>query len=270
MHRLRIIVLVSFCCTNAWAQTSKPSSCHCPAMTKTGKGIIYTAIGFHRVFFTKSNIHFHDNKTGDYDFTLHKVKAKDDNDFHVGKGSEPPQYSVRLGYYFKNQKGLGIELSFDHVKYIAIQNQKLHITGQIYGVKLDKDTTMVSNLVEYEHTDGANYYMINLLKRKALLHSKNEKHWLSLILKPGAGIVFPRTDSRILGRHRDDNYHVSGFVIGMDGGLRYDFLKHFYFEASTKLAYAHFGDVLLYGEGRANQHWFSLQTILIAGFQFPL
>ncbi len=239
-------------------------------MTNAGKGIIYTAIGFHRVFFTKSDIHFQDSKTNDYNFTLHKVKGEDDNDFHVGKGSEPPQYSVRLGYYFNNKKGTGIEFSFDHVKYIAVNDQKLHITGQIYGVKLDKDTVLSKSFVEYEHTDGANYYMISYLKRKALMHSKNEKHWLSLVLKPGAGILNPRSDTRIFGRRRNDHYHIAGYVVGIDGGLRYDFLKHFFAETSVKTAYAHFSDVLLFGDGRAKQHWFSLQTILIVGFQFPL
>ena len=271
MHRLPILFFLTLFALQIHGQQTKPSSCNCPAMTKTGKGIIYTGIGFHRVFFTKSNIHFKNNTSANYDFTLHKVKAEDDNDFRVGKGFGAPQFSILLGYYFKSsKKGLGIELSYDHVKYIAVQDQKLRVTGQINGAKLDKDTVMSKSFVEYEHTDGANYYMINLLKRKPLLHSKNEKHWLSVVLKPGAGLVIPRSDTRIMGFRHNERYNIAGFVIGMDGGLRYDFLNYFFAQASAITAYAHYGNVLLYGGGRAKQHWFSLQTMLIVGFQFPL
>jgi hypothetical protein len=235
---------------------------------KEPKGTIYGSMGFHRVFFTNSDISFHDSKTLNYDFTLYKVKAKDDNDFHLGKGFDAPQYSVRIGYLFNNKKGMGVEFSFDHVKYIATQGQKVRIKGQINGKAMDKDTTITPDFLEYEHTDGANYYMLNFVKRKALLHSENQQHWLYLMLKPGAGIVLPRTDSRIFGYGRDDKYHVSGYVIGFDGSLRYDFFKNFYLETGARTAYAHYGDVLIYGEGRAKQHWFSLQLILVAGFRF--
>jgi len=244
--------------------------CHCPGMVKAGKGSLYTGMGFHRVFFTKSDIHFHDQKTGNYNFILHKVRAEDDNDFNIGHGFDAPQYSFRLGYYFNNKADIGIEFSFDHVKYIAVQDQRLHISGQINGVKLDKDTTMTTDLVEYEHTDGANYYMFNFAKRKPFHHSRNEKHWFSLVAKPGLGFVLPRTDSRVLGKAGPNIYHLSGFVIGADVGVRYDFFKHFCAEASVKGAYANYSDVLLYGQGRASQHWWSLQTLLIAGFQFPI
>ena len=255
-------------CLSTKAQNQQ-SSCNCPG-EKSGKGTIYVGMGFHRVFFTNSDIHFRDVKTSNYDFTLYNVKAKDDNDFSVGKGFDAPQYSFRLGYYFKKKPGIGVEFSFDHVKYIAIQNQKLHVSGQINGVKLDKDTIMTNDFVEYEHTDGANYYMANFIKRKTLLKSQNEKHWLSLELKPGIGIVLPRTDSRIMGKHRDDTYHLSGYVLGIDAGLRYDLFKHFFIETTARGAYANYLDVVLYGEGKASQHWWSLQTIAIAGFQFPL
>jgi hypothetical protein len=249
---------------------AQSSSCHCPGMNNTGQGNLYGSIGFHRVFFTKSDIRFRDTKAMNYDFTLNSVKAKDDNHFNLGKGFSAPQYSFRIGYFFNNKKGLGIEFNYDHVKYIAVPGQTVHVKGQIFNQKIDRDTVLSKNFIEYEHTDGANYYLVNFVKRKSLLHSKNEKHWLSLTLKPGAGILLPRSDTRVFGMHRNDKYHLAGYVIGMEGGLRYDFHRFFYAEASIKTAYAKFGDVLLYETGRASQHWLSLQTILVAGFQVPL
>jgi len=254
-----LYLLIPFC---VFAQESNP------VKNKEPKGTFYGGAGFHRVFFTNSNIHFQDTKTLNYDFTLYKVKAKDDNDGKVGKDVTAPQYSVRFGYIYNNQKGLGVEFSYDHVKYIATQGQRVRIKGQINGKYMDRDTTINPDFLEYEHTDGANYYMLNFVKRKNLLRSVNNKHLLNLMLKPGIGIGLPRTDSRIMGFHRDDKYHVAGYVIGMDGSLRYDFLRNFYLETGVRTAYAHYGDVLIFGEGRADQHWFSLQAILVAGFQF--
>jgi hypothetical protein len=266
-------VLFVFCLlffSTPWLKAQQATAIFKQPEKKKTKGSVYFGAGFHRVFFTRSDIHFHDNKTANYNFTLYKVKAKDDNDFNIGRGFDAPQYSYRIGYYFKNRKDIGIEFSFDHVKYIAIQDQRLRVSGQINGTKLDKDTVLSRDFVQYEHTDGANYYLFNFVKRKILFDSKNEKQRLSLALKPGLGFVLPRTDSRIMGQHRDDKYHLSGYVIGLDGGLRYDFLKHFYFEASARGAFANYSNVLVYGAGRASQHWWSLQIIALAGFQFPL
>jgi hypothetical protein len=261
MRRLLFYLWLSFpFCAMAQETTSSKN--------KDPKGTFYGSAGFHRVFFTNSNIHFQDAQTLNYDFTLYKVKAKDDNDWQLGKDVTAPQYSVRFGYLYNNQKGLGVEFSYDHVKYIATQGQTVRIKGQINGKYMDRDTTINPDFLQYEHTDGANYYMLNFVKRKNLFRSANSKHLLNLMLKPGIGIGLPRTDSRLMGYHRDDKYHLAGYVVGMDGSLRYDFFRNFYLETGVRGAYAHYGDVLVYGEGRAHQHWFSLQTIFVAGFQF--
>lgn len=238
--------------------------------TKKGPGIFYFGMGFHRVFFTRSDIRFRDTRTANYDFILHKVKAKDDNDLSFGEGIDAPQYSYRLGVYFKKRSDIGIEFNFDHVKYIAVANQKLRVSGQINGTKIDKDTLLSPAFIEYEHTDGANYYLFNFLKRKTLAESRNEKHKLDLVLKPGIGFVLPRTDATVMGYNRNDKYHLAGYVVALDGGLRYEFFKNFYLEAGAKGAFANYRDILLHREGRARQHWWSLQIIALAGFQFPI
>ena len=48
------------------------------------------------------------------------------------------------------------------------------------------------------------------------------------------------------------------------------FFRNFFLETGARAAYAHYGDVLIYGEGRAKQHWFSLQVMLVAGFQIGI
>jgi hypothetical protein len=144
------------------------------------------------------------------------------------------------------------------------------MTGSFRGEYYDIDTTLGNDFIRYEHTNGANYAMLDFVKRFDLWHAKNEKHWISAIAKAGGGFVLPRTESFIAGNHRNDTYHVAGYVVGLDGGMRYDFLKYFFLETSLKGCYANYFDVYLYGDGRASQHWWSLEYIFTIGLQAPI
>lgn len=237
-------------------------------ISRNPKGVLYFGVGGHRSQFSKSTIHFRDNKTGDYDFKLVRAKAVDDPVLSFAQGVTAPQYSVRVGYYFNNTAQTGLEFSFDHIKYMLQQGQKVRLKGTINRVFYDTDTTLSRNFIEYEHTDGANFYMINFLKRFPLLKTK-EKHQLDFTVKPGVGIGIPRSDTRILGKGRNDRYNLAGIVAGLESGVRYEFFRNFFIEGSLKGSYAHFSNVLLYGKGRARHSWFTFQYVVIAGVQFP-
>jgi hypothetical protein len=248
----------------------KKETCHCPGMAKAGKGTFYFAFGYNLDWFTNSDIHFKDHTTENYEFTLSSVKAEDrpNIDKVFKQDITLPQYSYRIGYFFNNKKDMGIEINYDHVKYIVLQDQVVHITGQIHDVFLDQDTVLDEHFIRYEHTNGANYFMLNAVKRFNFLKSKNELHWFSGMLRAGAGPVVPRTESYLWGNHRDNCYHLAGYVMGIDLGLRYDFLKNFFLETNAKGAWANYTNVYLYGDGRAKQSWFSFEYIFTIGGQF--
>ena len=92
--------------------------CNCPQQSRLGKGTIYFSWGYNRDYFTKSDIHFKDSGSGDYNFTLYDLKAKDRSGLKdlLKTTIAIPQYVYRLGYYFNNKKDLGIEINFDHAK----------------------------------------------------------------------------------------------------------------------------------------------------------
>ena len=246
------------------------NSCHCPGMAKGSKGTFYFAFGYNLDWFTRSDIHFKDVTTDNYDFTLYDVKAidRDGIKYIFEDDLTLPQYSYRIGYFFNDKHDLGIEINYDHVKYIVLQDQTVHIKGQIHDTYLDKDTVLDDSFIRYEHTNGANYFMINGVKRFNFLHSKNELHWLSGVVRAGGGLVVPRSDTYLWGNHRNDTYHIAGYVVGLDIGLRYDFLKNFFLETSGKGAFANYTHVYLYNQGRANQTWFSFEYIFTIGVQF--
>ena len=182
-----------------------------------------------------------------------------------------PQYVYRLGYYFNNKHDIGVEINFDHAKYVMRQDQSVHLKGQIHGLELDKDTLLQDGrLLKFEHTNGANFLMGNFIKRKNFLHSSNSKHWLSAIVKTGGGILIPKTDVTLFGTRIDNKFHIAGWITGIESGLRYDGFRHFYAELTTKGSFVDYTDVLTIGTGRANHHFWCMEAILCAGFQFGL
>lgn len=255
--------------------------CDCPYQSKLGKGSIYFAWGYNRDWFSKSDLHFKNNGEFDtnkqqnisYDFTVYDVKAKDRAELKniLRTDLTIPQYNYRLGYYFNNKKDLGIEINFDHVKYIMIGYQTLHVKGTINGQYIDQDTLIdPDKFLRFEHSDGANFLFINFMKRQRLLVSKNKKHWLSVVGKIGAGIVIPRTDVELFGERLNNQFHIAGYGVGAEGGFRYDAFKHIFLEYTVKTSFTNYVNVLTIGAGSAHHYFFTGENILILGIQFPI
>ncbi|MEW6469781.1 MAG: hypothetical protein AB1458_12695 [Bacteroidota bacterium] len=253
---------------------SAQDNCNCPGSQKPGKGSFYFAWGYNRDWYSASDIHFTDAQKG-YDFTIYRLKAKDRPDFDkimrtaMRLDFSIPQYNYRLGYYFKKKNHLGIELSFDHAKYVVIDNQTARLKGKIGDHYYDADTLISRQLLHFEHTDGANFLMLNFLYRKTLFQSQNAKQWLSLVSKSGAGVVVPKTYVALLGEELDNEFHIAGWIIGEELGLRYD-RKHFFAELTGKGAFANYSDVLVMPGTKARHHFWCAELILSAGFQFGL
>lgn len=262
--------------------TESMGLCNCPSQSEIGKGTLYLMWGYNRDWFSKSDIHFK-NTSGDYNsvtkkydsynFTLEDVKAKDRaalNDI-FRTALSIPQYSYRLGYFFNGKHDLGIEISFDHAKYVIVDNQNLHLKGTIHGQYYDQDTIVNSkDFLAFEHSDGANFLMLNFIKRQNMLVSKQKKHWLSGIIKVGAGAVIPRTDITLFGEKLNTKFHLAGYIFGIEGGVRYDAFKYVFMEYTVKGSWANYANVLSIGKGEINHSFYTFENILLLGLQFPL
>lgn len=269
-------------CILTTAVVAQDEVCDCPQQVKAGKGTFYFSWGYNREVYSKSDIHFK-NTTGEYnanggypeayDFTVYDVKASDRPGFKEMLHTDLtiPQYNYRLGYYFNNKKDLGIEINFDHTKYIMDNWQTLRVKGTIHGQTIDKDTLInPDSFLAFEHSDGANFLMLNIMKRQKLLVSKNKKHWLSAVAKFGAGPVIPRTQVTLFGTQLNNRFHIAGYCIGAEVGFRYDLFKYVYLEYTGKGVFCDYRNVLVIGEGKARHHFWTAETILVLGFQFPL
>jgi hypothetical protein len=231
---------------------------------KQKSGSFYFAAGGHRIFFTPSTIRVLKSSEPSFDFTLEKVKGSDDGSL---KFNEAPQYSYCVGYYFERKK-FGIEYQFDHIKYFVQQNQAVHLAGSIGTKQFDQDTMINPAFFQLEHSDGGNYAMLNLVKWMTLA-ADNHKIVPELMFKAGAGLVIPKTNSTIFGNHRDDRYHISGYVLGMESGLRLRILNYLFVSCSLKGAFANYSHFLI-SDGYGKQKWFSGQLNYLIGSQFPL
>ena len=236
MNKIFLLAIITlFLISNAKAQESV---CDCPGQKNIATGTFYFAWGYNKDYYSKSDIYFSNSGSDNYDFTLHDLKAKDRTGFRdiLRTDLTIPQYVYRIGYYFNNKKNIGIEINFDHSKYVMINNQTAYLTGQIHGTRYAMDT-LVSP---------------------------------SAVVKAGPGVVIPKTDVSLFGVRLDNRFHIAGYIVGADIGIRYDFFNYWFFESSVKGSFANYTNVLTVGTGKANHHFYTFQAIASLGFSLPV
>ncbi|MCD6017451.1 MAG: hypothetical protein K0S53_572 [Bacteroidetes bacterium] len=277
---LKTTLFLSFLSLSAFAQTeSIPAE---SILTKKQKGNFYATWGYTRCWYSKSDIHFKDRSnnyhevTGrynDYDFTIYDAKAKDRPDYDQIKDVANitiPQFVLHIGYYFNNKRDFGVEFNYDHAKYVVTNYQTVHIKGSFNGQYVDKDTIIdPDNFLHFEHTDGANFFMLNFLKRWKL-YEPSKRFNIGYVIKPGAGIVVPRTDVTMFGERLNNKFHVAGWIAGLETGFRVEFLRHGVFEFTGKGVYADYRNSLVLGKGngQASHHFFATQLTMTLGLMF--
>jgi hypothetical protein len=232
---------------------------------------MYLQWGYNRDIYTRSDLHF---SNGDqYDFIIHQAKAVDAPDFRAFWETPTditiPQNSFRIGAYMNKEHTWAIEINFDHAKYVVNDNQVLHVSGQIHGEPIDRDTTIYRQFVHFEHTNGANFYHVNYVRQKFLLEGK-EYGKLSYLLKGGAGIVVPRSDVTIMNNRLDNVYHVAGYIISAEAGMRYYPLRNFFLELNVKGGFANYLNVLTVEGGKAHHHFWYGEMIGLFGYDLNL
>jgi len=239
--------------------------------TRTGqvtKGKFYFAWGYNKNYYSTTDVRVHD-ASGDYDFTIYDMKAHDHTHFNelFKVALSIPQYGYRMGYWMPNAKW-GVEIKFDHAKYIVYDDQYSHIKGNINGTQVDNDTLVSYSFMHLEHTDGANFLMLNLMYRHDLWTSRYVQ--VSAVAKYGAGIVVPRSDVVLFNQEWNHCFHNAGQVTGAELGVRTEMFRYFFIETSVKGVFANFNKVLAVDDVLISHRFWDGMLLVDAGFQFPM
>ena len=241
--------------------------------TTRDHGSVYLNWSYNRDWYTKSDIRFKNDKSDDYDFTFHDAVAHDHpsmSDFWKLSNLTVPQYDLTVGYMFHDKHDLGIEVSWNHLKYVVDDFQTMRVSGQIRGYKFDRDTVVTPDFVHLQHTNGNNYLMVNLVKRWQLKAGRHVA--LSAIGKVGGGPMISYTISSIFTSHAEGPFHYEGWVAGASGGLRLELYKYFFLSSDFQGAYARYTNSYIGADrlGRVTHQFGSAQWLYGFGFMVPL
>lgn len=250
--------------------------------TAHNKGKFFVSWGGNRDSYTKSDVTF---KGKDYNFTLDNITADDKpKGWHIDYLNPTrmtiPQTNLRLGYFINDHYSIAIGV--DHMKYVMTQGQTANISGTISagtpydGVYNNSPIVLSKDFLMYEHTDGLNYVNTEFSRHddiSKLFKIKNtDKIQVNVTEGLGLGLLYPKTNTTLLGKERHDDFHVSGFGTSLKAGLNVTFFKHFYIQGELKGGYINMPDIRITksAEDSASQNFFFFQRIIAFGGIFKV
>lgn len=246
-----------------------------PPLDRTGQFTF--SWGYNRAQYSASDIRVYGPG---YDFTLHKVLSTDRAEnfslksyFSIERIAIP-QFNIRFGYYLRDN--ISVTFGWDHMKYVVRQWQEVGITGYIdpsvsatYAGTYSNDPIMIKHsFFDYEHTNGLNYQSVEIDFMYPVYKSKNNMFRVNLEGGGGLALIIPRSDVFLFGFHGANVFHLAGYGFHANGGLRFDFGKHFFFRANVKGGFIDLPSVLTFKEPgyKAKQHFWFLQEYGTLGY----
>lgn len=281
--KLRIVSLLIMLLTSSVTIGQENDDLKSSNKKVTNKGKFFVYWGWNWASYSNSDIRF---KGDNYDFTLKNVKARDRQTefsfrdyFHPGRVTIP-QTNYRIGYFFK--ENYTISIGVDHMKYVMIADQDVKINGDINvgnpkydGSYTNENINLAEDFLRFEHTDGLNYVNIELKRFDDVskwfgLNSENLQ--INLTEGFGLGILYPRTNSTLLGNERNDEFHLSGYGMSIGAGLNISFLKHFFIQADLKGGYINMSDITTTKNSAdtASQSFYFFENTILIGGKFRL
>ena len=250
--------------------------------TAHNKGKFFFYWGGNRGYYSTSDIRF----TGaDYDFTLENASAHDrPKGYHIDYINPSkitiPQTNFRMGYFFNDH--YNISVGWDHMKYVMSQNKVVSYSGN-YPNEGTFDESLPGNEVlltdkflTFEHTDGLNYIHVEITRvddiSKWFNLPNTDKFQINLSEGFGAGVILPKTNTKLFAKERYDEFHLSGFGISAKAGLTFTFYKHFFLQTELKTGYIEMNDIrTTYSTAdKAQQNFWFLQSTIAFGGIFKI
>ena len=277
-----IVLFLSIINFSAFAQDIDPIK-----YTASNKGKIFVSWGGNRESFSKSDIHFEGEN---YNFTIKDATSKDKpKGWHIDYINPTrmtiPQTNFKLGYFISDH--YTISIGVDHMKYVMEEDKTRTLSGyidlpdteegsQFNGIYNNAPTFLSEDFLEFEHTDGLNYVHTEIARYddiSALFNLPNtDKFQINLTEGIGAGILFPKTNSTLLLKERNDEFHVSGYGISARAGINFTFFKHFFLQLDLKGGYINMPNIKTTSSSldSASQHFTYVQRVVAFGGIFRI
>ena len=259
---LRNLILAMLVCVNCFGSTAD-SMRH-----GNRKHTMYFSWGYNGEWYTRSNVYVHQPSLGN-NYKLNSVDAHDhkgwDDANFLSQPISIPQYNYRLGYVIDEKRGIGVEINFDHTKYIISEPQGVHITGKLSDGNIDTTVTWIDkNGFYYYLNNGANFLLFNITKRWQRFSNKKGTLYIDLTGKAGIGPLIPHVQNAFFGKDNDPHFQLGGWNIGTEGDVKVTFFHRVYLEYGVKGDYARYSGLKIY-EGTAHQAFGTLEMILSLG-----
>jgi hypothetical protein len=234
------------------------------------RGEFYFSWGYNTEAYTKSNIKISQPELGN-NYQFNKVQGHDHRGWDEGLFSKAltiPQYNYRIGYFLGDKHDLGIEINFDHTKWI-FPDGNVRVTGMLNGKTVDSTVNFTkANGFWYYLNNGANFLLFNIVKRWHWTTNKAGTVKLDGLGKFGVGPVVPHVENSLFGNQNDPHFQLGGWNTGVEAALRATFYKYVYLEFCGKLDYARYSNLKIY-KGTARQAFGTGEIILNLGISFP-
>ncbi|MFC4740723.1 hypothetical protein ACFO3U_12035 [Flavobacterium ponti] len=277
MKQSFLMVVLTFCVFSQYTFSQETVE-NPEKYTANNKGKFYIYWGGNRESYSKSDIRF---KGADYDFTIYDVEAHDKpKGLHVDYINPArmtiPQTNFRIGYYISNH--YNVSLGVDHMKYVMYQDRRVNYSGYYPNAgsynenPSSNQLTLDYQFLTFEHTDGLNYINTEIARVDDISFifklPNTDKFQINTVAGIGGGILFPKTNAKVLTMERHDDFHVSGFGASAKVGLNFTFFKHFFIQAEYKTGYIEMNDIRTTNNpvDKAEQNfWFVQRLINIGG-----
>lgn len=250
--------------------------------TAHNKGKIYFYWGGNRERYSKSDITF---KGEDYNFTLQNVEAHDKpKGWHIDyinpTSMTIPQTNFRLGYFITDK--YNISVGVDHMKYVMYQDKAVDYNGYYqnagsYGETLPNGQVLLTeDFLTFEHTDGLNYVNTEFSRvddiSKLFMIGNTDKIQVNVTEGIGGGVLYPKTNAKVLGKERHDDFHISGYGLGAKVGLNVTLFKYFFIQTELKGGYINMNDIRTThsSSDSASQEFFFIQHVIAVGGIFKI
>ncbi len=237
---------------------------------KERKKEFYFSWGYNKEWYTNSTVKVFQPSLGN-NYSFENIKGHDHPGWNEGlftKAISIPQYNYRIGLFINKEKGMAVEINFDHTKFI-FADQAAHVKGTLNNRQVDTVVNFMQPNFFYYLNNGANFLLFNIVKRWHFYATKNEKIKIDLLAKVGIGPVIPHVDNKFFGLQNKSGFQLGGWNMGVEGTVKATFFNYVFVEYCNKLDYARYTNLKVY-EGIAKHAFGTYEMILNLGLTFPV